>query len=160
MDELIRLLIATIVMAITLPPFFTVLVYLIPIRLEEIQAGIEQRTRRSFVIGFINALFFGLVIAVFANQGDVGGLMAMIILLFILALSFMGVTAFVRLLRNRIFEDAEFGATLKTAVLLTGAMLTPILGWFIVTPLLALFGLGATIPAIFRRRKRKVDTVV
>jgi len=40
---------------------------------------------------------------------------------------------------------------LKTAVLLIAGGLVPLLGWFVVTPILLLIGLGAGIIALVRR---------
>lgn len=157
MDDIIRLLISLIVLAVTLPAFFTSLIYLMPYRTLEIQNSIVQGPRRSFLIGGINALFFGLVIAVFANEGDGGGLIAMLVLLFVSALAFMGLASFVKILQERIFGNDDFTSTLKTAVLFTGALLTPIVGWFIVLPILSVMGLGASISRLVRRRKNKAE---
>ena len=97
------------------------------------------------------------MIAVFANEGDGGGLIAMLVLLFVSALAFIGLASFVKIMQERIFGTDDFASTLKTAVLFTGALLTPIIGWFIVLPILSVMGLGASISRLVRRRKNKVE---
>lgn len=156
MEELLRILIILIVVGLTLPPLFTILTYLTPNRVQRIQGIIEQRPRRAFVVGLINALFFGLIMAIFANEGEGGGFIALMVLLFLLALAFLGFTAFMLTLRQRMFGTDALTDTVKTAVLFTAALSAPFVGWFVLAPILAIFSIGATIMSLFGRRGKKI----
>lgn len=159
MNDFIRVLIVLLVTGLTLPALLVTVGYLLPGRVVRVQNILNERPRRAFLVGGINALFFGLLMAIFANGGDAGGLIALLLLLFVTAMAFVGVTAVLLTLRQRMFGQEDVRATGKTAVLLTAALLTPLVGWFILTPILLITGLGGTIMSLVRRRQKTPETV-
>ncbi len=144
--------IALIALLVTIP-------YLWPQRATQASQRLEKSPRRSFIIGFVNLLFFGILAAFLSQQGDFGGLLALLILLALMGVAVLGMGGFLLLLTTRIYPQAEntLPARLKTAVFLILALLAPILGWFIFTPLLLVLGLGAGIMALFRRQQTNLE---
>ena len=155
MAETIRILIILILTGITLPALLGSLVFLIPNRVQAVEAVLQQRPRRAFIVGFINVLFFGLIVTIFSNEGDQGGFIAFLIVLFLLALAMIGLASFVTLLRAKFYGATDLPETLKTAVLLIIALLTPVVGWFILTPILFIMSIGAALITLFRRKKKE-----
>ncbi len=159
MVEIIGLVIITIGTAVSTVALLLLLPFLIPNRVQRTRQVMQALPGRSFVIGLVNAIFFLVVALIFAQGGDVGGLIAMIILLALLAFSAIGLAGLVVLLRERIYPDVVelpqgLRASVKTAVLLVLAGLLPFVGWFVLTPILLLVGLGASIVVLVRRDRR------
>jgi len=160
MRELVGFILLTTTFA-TIVALLTLLPFLLPRRVTRTRDVIQATPGRAFLIGLANALFF-LVIAAILAQGENGGvLLAIIIVLALLALAAIGLAGLVTLLRDRIYPHAAdtpgLNLTVRTAVLLTLAALLPGLGWFVLTPLLLLVGLGAAITAFVRRSPEKED---
>src|SRR5690606_9694036 len=85
--------------------------------------------------------------------GDVGGLIALIILLALAAITAVGLSAINQIVQTRLYPQEEgVKVGLKTAVLLIAGGLVPLLGWLVVAPILLLIGLGAGIIALVRRK--------
>lgn len=161
MGEIAGLIAILLASAVTIVALLVLLPFLIPRRVERTRQIVQTMPGRSFAIGLVNTLFFLVVAAIFAQGGDGGGLIALLIILALLAGAAIGLAGLVLLLRERIYPEtaklAGLNTTVKTAVLLTLAGLLPLLGWFVLTPILLLVGLGAAIMALVRRDGRAAD---
>lgn len=153
MDEIIGVSLIVILSTVTLTALLSVLIYLIPAPIEKMEQLVTMHPKRTFLIGLVNGLFFGILAAWLTELGEVAGLLAALILLLLLGLTAVGLSSIVHLLRGRVYPTKPEGikVTLKTAVLLIVATLTPIVGWFVLTPALLFIGLGAAITTIIRR---------
>jgi hypothetical protein len=163
MAEIIGFIFLVPAIALTLIALFATLPYLLPERTRQAAVILDQSPGRSFIIGFVNLLFFGVVAIFLSQSGEFAGLLALLILLALLAAALPGFGGVVRLLQTRIFSDStpsDLNARLKTAVLLTLALLSPIIGWFILLPLLYLLALGAGLSVLLRRSPHKPDEYI
>ncbi|MEZ4593808.1 MAG: hypothetical protein R3D55_22080 [Chloroflexota bacterium] len=138
----------------TLAALLVLLPALLPGRVARAQQVAQNSPGRSLVIGLVNCLFFGVVATIFAQGGDLGGLIALIILLALAAVTAVGLAAINQIVQTRLYpKDEGVKVGLKTAVLLIAGGLVPLLGWFVITPILLLIGLGAGIIALVRRQR-------
>lgn len=138
----------------TLAALLVLLPALLPGRVARAQQLVKNRPGRSFVIGLVNALFFGVLILIFSQGGDLGSLIALIILLALLAVTAVGLAGINQIVQGRLYpNEGGVKVGLKTAVLLIAAGLVPLLGWLVLTPILLLIGLGAGIITLVRRKK-------
>lgn len=117
----------------------------------------ETMPGRSFFLGGVNFLFFFAVAAVLAQIGEqfpgglgsLFGLAALILVLIILTIMIFGLAGMVNLLADRTStQPVTTGRKLGAAALLVAAGFAPVIGWFILTPIVLLTGLGAGIIAI------------
>jgi hypothetical protein len=115
----------------------------------------EQMPRRSLLIGTINLLFFGVLAAGLGDSNEVARLLALLIIVLMLSFMALGLTALAQIVGERL-GLAHYGPLrrmLLGGLLLQGAALTPIVGWFGVAPLTLLIGYGAAIIAFFQRQQ-------
>ncbi|RMD54752.1 MAG: hypothetical protein D6835_00770 [Candidatus Thermofonsia bacterium] len=145
MTEILSLAFVLIVSAVPLMALLALLPYLLPNRTARAQQVWHGRSGRAFWLGLANFIFFGLLAALFAQGGDAGSLLSLLILLTLAAFAFVGLGGLVRLLQSRIFAQETFAASLKTAVLLTLASFTPLIGWFVLAPILLITSLGTAL---------------
>ena len=126
-----------------------------------IRAAIIQGTMpgRSFFLGAVNFLFFFAIAAVLAQIGEqipgglgsLFGLAAATLVLLILTVMTFGLSGMVNLLADRInVQPVTIGRKLGAATLLVAAGFAPVIGWFILTPIVLLASLGAGIIAIIQ----------
>lgn len=118
------------------------------------QRNAERMPIRSFFVGLINLLFFGLLTAAVASLGEPGRLLALILLTILLGFIAVGLAAVARMVGERFRPDAAdpIQQGLAGIVLLELAALVPIVGWVGVPVLAGLIGYGATIIAIIWKR--------
>lgn len=155
MEEQIGALIIAVVGGATLAALLALLVILLPTITGKTARTMEMMPGRSFILGAINFTFFFGVAFVFSQIGDgVGGffgglfsLGSLIIAFILLLLLSIGLAALVRLISERTDDNKPFsgGRLYRSAVLLVGAMLAPLAGWFVLTSLALFIGLGSTI---------------
>ena len=150
MRELINGIIFIFGGGLTLSALLTTLIFLLPERLQRTQILLETSPKRAFGIGLVNFIFFGLLAAFGFQRPQLLRLLAVFITLALSGLGAMGLAAVLHLLRQRIYEHHTLAETLKTAVLLVAAGLTPIVGWFVLTPIIFITGLGAVIITFIR----------
>lgn len=137
----------------TLAALLVLLPALLPGRVARAQQVAQNSPGRTFVIGLVNALFFGVVMAIFTQGGELGGLIAATLLLALLAITAVGLAGINQIVQGRLYPNVGgVKVGLKTAVLLIAGGLVPLLGWLVVTPILLLIGLGAGIIALVRRK--------
>jgi MFS family permease len=115
-----------------------------------------QHTRRAFVIGLINWLFFGLIAlallgARFTPLRVVGVIVATIVLTFIA----LGATVIALWVGERLRpnDPSVTRQVLAGIVTLEVAEIVPFVGWIVVPLFSTSIGLGAVILALFQRKK-------
>ena len=158
MEERIGGLILLIASGATLAALLALMVVLLPSLSNRTARTMETMPGRSFVLGAINFIFFSAVAFVLAQLGDgIGGffggifsLTALFIAIILLLLLSVGLAGLVRLISDRTNDGkpVSVGQLFRAAVLLVGAGLAPLAGWFVLTPIALFIGLGATIIAL------------
>ncbi len=160
MNEMLRLTLATLLLTIPLTALFLVLGALFPERLSRTRSALQGAPGRSFALGLVNALFFGLIAFVLLSLSEglngfgkaVLTLPALVILGLLGILLGLGLTAAVQHLAGRLFPDlAEWQGRLWSAVLLCLACGLPFAGWFLLLPYIGLAGIGAAILGFFQK---------
>lgn len=141
--------------ALILAAFFVVLAALFPERLARTRAVAGRAPGRAFVIGLINAFFFGvLVLALVAVTSWTNIQLFALPAFVLLGLLAIGVTfglgGVVLLLGERLLpERGPVARTGAAAIALGLACALPYVGWFGLLPYAALLGLGAFILSFF-----------
>ncbi|MCP4419056.1 MAG: hypothetical protein GY805_20765 [Chloroflexi bacterium] len=154
MSEIIQFIFIILFSGATLATLLVLLPALLPNLVQRTQQIVNNSPGRSFLIGLVNALFFGVLIAIFLQGDEFGGLLAVILGLALLSLTAVGLAGLNQIIQERLYPDGgSVKVGLKTAVLLIAASLLPFLGWFVLTPILLLISLGAAIMALVRRKK-------
>ena len=158
MEEIFGALFIAIVGGATIAALLSLMVILLPNLSGATARVTETMPGRSFVLGAVNFIFFFAVAAVLSQIGNgIGGffggifsLTALFIALDLLLLLSIGLAGLVRLISERTNESQPLatGHLLRAAVLLVGASLAPLAGWFVLTPLAFFIGLGAAIIAL------------
>lgn len=137
----------------TLAALLVLLPALLPGRVARAQQIVQNSPGRAFVIGLVNFLFFGVLIAIFSQGAELGGLIAATIFMALLAVTAVGLAGITQIVQGRLYPKREgVKVGLKTAVLLIAGGLVPLLGWFVLTPILLFISLGAGIIAWVRRK--------
>jgi hypothetical protein len=154
MSEAFQLILIVLFSGTTLAALLVLLPVLLPERVQRAKQIVQNSPGRAFLIGLVNALFFGVLIAIFAQGGDGGGLLVAIILaLALLTITAVGLAGLTQIVQERLYPDSGgVKVGLKTAGLLISAALFPLLGWAVLTPGLLLISLGAAIIALVRRK--------
>ena len=160
MNEFLQIMVVILLFTIPLAAYFLVLAALFPNRAAKTQRVLTAMPGRSFGVGLVNFLFFGLIalvlFSVAENAGSVVKTILMIPALVILAaltlaLSF-GLTGMVNQLGERIFpEHLAWKRTALGTVILGLACLLPAIGWFLLFPYVGFVGIGAFILGLFQR---------
>ncbi len=160
MNEFLQIMVVILPFIIPLAAYFLVLAALFPNRAAKTQRVLTTMPGRSFGVGLINFLFFGLIALVLfsiaENAGSVVKTILMIPALVILAalaiaLSF-GLAGMVNQLGERIFPDhLVWKRTAWGTVVLSLACLLPAIGWFLLFPYAGAVGIGAFILGLFQR---------
>lgn len=168
MEELFGILITAIIGGATLSALLALVVILFPNMSSRTARTMERMPGRSFILGAINFIFFFGVAFVLAQIGDgIGGffvgifsVIALIISVVMLLLLSVGLSGLVSLVSERSNDGRpiSLGHLFKSAVLVVGAGLAPLAGWFVLTPLALFIGLGATILALFQSAGSKVSS--
>ena len=130
----------------------------LPEFLRRARTNAEQHPARSFLIGLVNALFFGLIVFVLVAHVRVLRGLGLALATILLAFIVCGIAAIALGLGQRL--RAEASATRQIVygiVTLELAALLPLVGWIIVPLASGMTGLGAVILALFQR-KPKITT--
>ena len=144
--------------------YFHIVTAVFPQRVAKAQRVANKMPIRSFLIGLVNALFFGgIAFAIFlvATRIGVQGVAALLFIPFFLfliplliGLSF-GWSAVVQLLNERLaFNLHPFWRVSASALLLILGCSTPLIGWFVLTPFAAGLGLGAFVISFFYKEPK------
>ena len=160
MTDILRLFIGVVLLTIALASFFLVMGALFPTRVKKTQNVFNQMPWRSFGVGFVNTLFFGLIAVVIlsiANTGSglISGILtipALLITGFLTLLLTFGLSSIVNELGVRLFPDqAAWKQTVWGCAIMTFACALPFVGWFLLLPYIICLGVGATILGFFQR---------
>ena len=160
MTDIFRLLLLTLMLTVSLAAYFLVISVLFPKRVEKTQRAINQLTARSFGVGLVNFLFFGVITTVLFSIADntsgfIKGVLtvpALIILGLLLLLLTFGLSGMINETGARLFpEYSKWQQTVWGSVTLTFACALPFVGWFLLLPYVGLVGIGSVILGFFQR---------
>lgn len=160
MPEIFRLTLIILLLSVTLAAFFLVIGALFPSRVAKTQGIINLTPGRSFGLGLVNFLFFGLIALALLSFADKTGafikgiltIPALLILAFLAILLSLGLTAAVHHLAERLFPDViHWKRNFWSAVILCFACALPFVGWFLLLPYVGFVGVGATILGFFQK---------
>jgi hypothetical protein len=160
MIDILRLFFIIILLTIALAAYFLVIGVLFANRAAKTQRVITTMPGRSFGVGLVNFVFFGVIAVILFSVADKAGAFGKVILtipaLLITAvlavmLSF-GLTGMANLLGERIFPEAtSWRQTVLGTMTLSFACTLPFAGWFLLFPYVGLVGIGAFILGLFQR---------
>ncbi len=160
MTDILRPLLILLLLTASLAAYFLIIGALFPKRVEKTQRAINQLTARSFGVGFVNFLFFGVIVFVLFSiaesaSGFLKGLVtipALVITGLLLLLLSFGLSGVVNEMGARLFpEQSTWRRTLWGTVVLSFACALPVVGWFLLIPYVSLVGIGAVILGFFQR---------
>lgn len=166
MPELLGYLIGGLLIAVTTASLLTILIQALPGFMERLRHTLDNLPGRAFAVGLVNFIFFSLIAAIASQIGEstggfFGGLFTLTalclvwILLLLLTIGTAGILS--RLVQNKIPPTPT--QTWRMGLLLILALLTPLIGWFVIGPLILITGLGATIvTGVLQLRSPKPET--
>ena len=160
MTDILRLFLGVVLLTISLTAYFLTIGVLFSNRVTKTQRIVNQTPWRSFGVGFVNTLFFGMIAVVvfsIANTGSglISGILtipALIITGFLTLLLTFGLSGIVTEIGVRLLPDhTAWKQTVWGSVTLTFACALPFVGWFLLLPYIICLGVGATILGFFQR---------
>jgi hypothetical protein len=164
MTEIFRFFIVILLLTISLSAYFLVISALFPNRVTRVQRTLNQMPGRSFGVGFVNFVFFGVILIVLftitdGNANRVNSVVRIMVLIPTLALTALltailslGVAGMVHVLGERIFPELNgLLRSIAGTVISSLACALPFVGWFLLLPYIALTGFGAVILGFFQR---------
>ena len=160
MTDILRFFFIIILLTASLAGYFLVIGAFFPNRVTKARRVLNQMPGRSFGVGLVNFLFFGVIaIALFSVAENAGGIVkgiltfpALIITGFLAFLLSLGLAGAVNEVGTRLFPDqSHWRQTAWGSAILTFACALPFVGWFLLLPYVALVGIGATILGFFQR---------
>lgn len=160
MTDILRLLTIILLLTISLAAYFLIIRALFPNRMAKTQRIINQMTGRSFLVGLVNFLFFGVIAIVLFSISDktAGAIKAILTIpaflitaLLSVLLSF-GLAGMVNVMGERILpEHSSLKKSIWGTAILAFACALPFVGWFLLFPYTGLVGFGAVILGFFQR---------
>ena len=162
MSDLVRLLLAIILLTILLVAYFLVANALFLQRIVKTKSVIQSIPARSLGIGLVNFIFFAVIalvlLSVAENTGPfIRGILtipAIVILAFLTIMLSLGLAGMSNLIGERLFPDLSgWKQTLWGTVCLSLACALPFVGWFLLLPYIGFVGIGAVILGFFQREK-------
>ena len=117
---------------------------------------LEQSPRKVTVLGAAIAMVLGVLVAALLHQPNgflkLVGWVIWLLWLIAVAIGFSGLSALVGQRLTRLEPSlTPYGALSRGALFCILATLVPILGWFVVAPLMSFASLGAGVEAVFAR---------
>jgi hypothetical protein len=161
MTDILRLTLIIFLLTISLSAFFLVIGSLFPGRITRTKSIIELTPGRSFGLGMVNFLFFGLIAIVLLSVAENAGpfvkgiltIPALVLIAFLAVLLSFGLTSMAHILSERLFPDAPaWKRNLWGSALLCFACALPFVGWLLLLPYVGFVGIGATILGIVQKR--------
>jgi hypothetical protein len=159
MDQLIGLLVAVPLLCATLVGLFIVMNALFTSWIARTCQVAETQAARSFLVGLVNLVFVGALIAAVIALADGTGLDFLIVLAILLAIVLViattfGLAAMVQIVGARLVPGGQgVRPAIWGTVAVTLGCLTPYVGWFGLLPYVALRGLGAFVLTLFGKRQ-------
>ncbi|MCI0554752.1 MAG: hypothetical protein L0287_27715 [Anaerolineae bacterium] len=160
MTDILRLFFIILLLTISLTAYFLVVGALFANRVAKTQRVVNQLMGRSFLVGLVNFLFFGVIaLILFSIAGNAGGAIqviltipALIITMLLTVILSFGLAGLVNVLGERIFpEQSSWKKTVWGTIILAFACALPFVGWFLLFPYAGLLGFGAVILGFFQR---------
>ena len=160
MTDILRLFFIIILLTIALAAHFLVVGALFTNRAAKTQRVLTAMPGRSFGVGLVNFLFFGVIaLVLFSLAENAGSFVRVIVtipaLLITATLAVMlsfGLAGIANLLGERIFpEITVWKRTIFGTAILSFACALPLVGWFLLLPYAGFVGIGAFILGIFQR---------
>lgn len=160
MSDILRLLVAVILLTIGLVAYFLVLNALFSPRIERTKSVAQSMPVRSAGIGLVNFVFFAVIAtALLAGAETAGPLLRGILILpavvILAALAFvlsLGLVAMSNMIGEKIFPNfSAWKQTLWGTVCLSLACVLPLIGWFLLLPYIGFVGIGAVILGFLQR---------
>jgi len=162
MADIVRLLLAVILLTIGLVAYFLVVNALFPQHIAKTKSMIQAMPARSFGIGVVNFVFFAVIALVLFSAAENAGpfikgiltVAAVVILAALTIVLSMGLAGMANFLGERIFPDLSVSKqTLWGTACLCLACALPFVGWFLLFPYVGFAGIGAVISGYFQRNK-------
>lgn len=164
MTDILRFFFIVLLLTVSLTAYFLVIGALFANRVAKTRHVINQMPGRALGVGFVNLLFFGVILLVLftitdANANRVSSVIRIILLIPTLALTALltavlslGLAGMVNILGERIFpEFNSLKQNVLGSVILSFACALPFVGWFLLLPCAGLLGFGAFILGFFQR---------
>jgi sorbitol-specific phosphotransferase system component IIBC len=162
MTDILRFLFIVILLTVALAAYFLAFGALFPNRVAKTQRIIVQMPGRSFGVGLVNFLFFGVILMsllILTNENRVSDILRVILYVPTFILSAMlavilslGLTGMVNILGERIFPELNtIRRSILGSVVLSLACALPFVGWFLLLPYTGLTGFGAVILGFFQK---------
>ena len=160
MINILRLPLIVFLLTTSLAAYFLVISALFANRVTKTQRVINQLTGRSFLVGLVNFLFFGVIaIVLFSVAENTNGFLkgiltipALLITALLAVILSFGLVGMVNVVGERILpEHSSLKKSAWGTVILTFACALPFVGWFLLLPYVGLVGFGAVILGFFQR---------
>ncbi len=161
MSDIARLLVIIVLLLVGLSAYFLVLNALFAVRITQTRTVAQSMPARSFGIGLVNFLFFGVIAIVLLSVAENAGpfikavlsFPAIVILAFLAIVLSLGLAGMSNIIGERILPELSgWKQTLWGTVCLTLACALPFVGWFLLLPYVGLTGFGAVILGFFQRK--------
>lgn len=160
MSDILRLLFGISLLTIGLSAYFLVLSALFTARLTRTKSIARSMPARSFGIGFVNFVFFGVIALMLFSMAEnagtiIRGILTIPATLIVAGLAILlstGLAGMANLVGEHLFADASASKQmLWGTVCLTLACALPFVGWLLLAPYVGFIGIGAVILGFFRR---------
>ena len=160
MTDILRMLLIILLLTASLAAYFLVIGALFTNRVTKTQRAINQLTGRSFLVGFVNFLFFGVIaIVLFSVADNTSGAIrfiltipALLITALLTVILSFGLAGMVNTMGERILpQNSSVEKSVWGTVILAFACALPLVGWFLLFPYVGLVGFGAVILGFFQR---------
>ena len=160
MTDILRFFYTMILLTASLAAYFLALGALFTNRVAKTQRIINQMAGRSFLVGLVNFLFFGVIaIVLFSIADNTSGVIrfvltvpALLITSFLMILLSFGLAGMVNIVSERLLpEYSSMKRSIWGTAILAFACALPFVGWFLLFPYVSLTGFGAVILGFFQR---------
>jgi hypothetical protein len=164
MTDILRIFFIIILLTIALAAYFLAIGALFSSRIMKTQRVISQMPGRAFGVGFVNFMFFGVILIVLfaitdGNANRVSSVIRIILLIPTLTLAGLlsavlsfGLAGMANILGERIFPELNaLRRSIYGTVILSLACALPVVGWFLLYPYVGFVGIGAFILGLFQR---------
>jgi hypothetical protein len=147
---------------------FSALILLLPGPVQQARTNLEIHPWRSIFLGFLNLFGAGIIIALLQTLANavwefqpVSGALTAVFAIYLAIPSLIGLSAVILLMGARLGETRRpFFTSLRGGGLLLLACLTPLVGWFIFTPLVLAASIGSVIGILAKPKALRTDPMV
>ena len=159
MQQIILIVVTGVALSIPTTALLLLIETLFPQIIKKSRGVIEESQGRTFLIGLVNTLFIAALIflSVFLSQN----VWQIFILLGIVSLStfaigvMVGFASIAQHIGSRLFLDhSRASKNIRGSLILFLSFLTPVIGWYLFFPYVAILGFGGVVTAWFRKLRR------